>query len=531
MDYDKIVDQLSLVENHRLVVMKNQDKKNFMIAFQHTGDIYRKDILQMIRTKYACQECGHRVKKLCVLSNGIEPLLFQKGSEDDFHLSLHQKSLELVKKTPICGIHVFRNKGIFENNQGQLGGFHHYFLQTTEESWVSEEQALLYEKASNRYVPSILPNLLSKLFPDNGKKCVEQSMEVLIKVKEIVGSSTYGYHLLPSIDWMIRICQFCGNKKMFNMSEIIKNPVHKWLFCCGFLFWTPIHPDGDRGAVSTVIQQAYNHVLELILSANNEHALKKMVESRMAPHQYMRPSTTKPLSNKVIQQSASKLGDFYNTIMSLEEASALPYSISLQKKIPSSKNSYLEMMDKKKLSIHSFLTKCEDSNIRTLTDLLEYLQNHPDADLRLVTASMTPAYVAKSTLDQKYLSVPHLWAFLNHKRPSDFKIPEIVPVELILPMYQYIRSYKNILFVIRLENDLKTFQEKIGNCCFPAFLHPTYQRELRNVFERLNTTMPIHIREQSKAFGLATSVKNMEKKLMNPITFYLNGKKITVDEL
>jgi hypothetical protein len=425
---------------------------------------------------------------------------------------------------------VFINKGYFEQHQGQSGGFHHYYLELTEESWVSEKQAKLFEKAANRYIPSILPNLISKLFPENGIDGLEKSFQVLNKVKEIIEKSTYGYHLLPSIEWMIRIYKFCKTKKIYDIKYRFQDRNQKWIFGSGILFWTDIHPDGDYGAVSPIIQQGYNNVLDLIISANNEKALQKMIENRMNPSHYMRPSTTKILSDKVITQSAQKLGDFSNTMMTIQEASELPFCISL-KKISSSNEAYLKMMNPKKPTIHNFLEKSSITNIKTLTNLFEYIEKHPESDLKIYAPSMTPVYIAKTTLDEKFLSVPHFWAFLNQKKSSDFNIPDYVSVQLIIPMYKYIHSYKNIVFIIKYENDLKKFQHKIGNCCFPSFLNPTYQRELRNVFERLNTTMSININNMENAFGLGTSVKNLEKKLMKPITVYLNNVKYCIDEL
>lgn len=530
MEYKDIVSSLAFVPNDDVVWMKNDLGKRFPIAFVHAGDCYKKQIVAMIRDKHRCNECNHRIKYMCVLSNGLKPIFFKNNIDDQFHCELYKKAKKIVEQTPIIGIHVFQNQGYFEKHEGMLGGFHHYYMQLQDQTDMPNQQAELFQKSAIRYIPSILPNIIVQLFPDTNFNGLLKTLEVLNKVKTIIEKSTYGYHLLPSIEWMIRITNFCKSKKIVDIREKFQHKYYKWIFGCGFLFWTEIRQDGDHGAVSLIIQQVYNNILDMILSAHDENALQKMIENRMNPSQYMRPSTTKYISDNTIQQSSKKLGDFSNTIMTLEEASRLPFSIKIKSK-SSSSEAYLKMMSKPKNSIHSFLDKCSIPTMKTMTDVFQYIEKYPNVDVKLCTQKMTPVYVAKTTLDNKYLSVPHLWAFMNHRKSSDFDIPEMVDVSLILPLYKYITSHKNIIFIIQHECNLKNYKQKIGNCCFPAFLNPTYQRELRNVFERLNTTMPININEKNNAFGFGTSVKNTDNKFLTPITLFLNNVKHVIEYL
>ena len=216
MEYKDIVSSLSSLPNDDITWMNNKGKR-FPIAFVHSGDEYKKEILKMIRHKYRCNECNHRMKYLCVLSNGIKPVFFKNHIDDEFHKELFKKSERLVQGTPIIGIHVFRNQGYFEKQEGMLGGFHHYYLQLQQASDISDSQAILFQKSAIRYIPSILPNIIFKLFPDATFNGILKTLEVLNKVKTIIEKSTYGYHILPSLEWMIRIANFCKTKKIVDV--------------------------------------------------------------------------------------------------------------------------------------------------------------------------------------------------------------------------------------------------------------------------------------------------------------------------
>jgi hypothetical protein len=91
---------------------------------------------------------------------------------------------------------------------------------------------------------------------------------------------------------------------------------------------------------------------------------------------------------------------------------------------------------------------------------------------------------------------------------------------MTLPMYEYIVGYKNCLFVI---DGIKPCS-RLGNCCFPEFLTPEYERVCGPVFAKFNQKVPITIPSQTPlACGIGFSSPNEGDELNKPVKFLING--------
>jgi len=284
--------------------------------------------------------------------------------------------------------------------------------------------------------------------------------------------------------------------------------------CARILLWTNISPDGLHNAVSPVIQQAIKNVIPIMADARDEAAMKAMLSDRLSPGKYQRPSTTKIIKPQQVMTAINTLGDFSNSIMTWEEASRLPNTILFQKD-EGSMHSFKEMMSSssKARTPYKF---AERSGISTLRDLFGVCEN---IRLEIRTTSMSPCYLASTTLDPSLLSVPHLWAFMNGTSPSWIGMREWEMVCGVVRL-EY-NQHKNFVFVIGDTSRLST--KSFPNCCFPTFLSTQHRRTCGDAFERLNKTMKLSVPNTHTAVGIGVSISDSQGKLHKPITIRVNG--------
>lgn len=430
---------------------------------------------------------------------------------DDFYKEIYE-SCRQICKTNVCGIKILTGDYVIGYEE-MAGGFSHYFIEIPpdQRTEITPEKAVLYERAFKRYLPSIIPDLLEKMFPSDSTNRIEAMRKSLRIVEAALGEITYGFQVKPSVKWLQRVVDFYD--KLGKLPHE-RSKAQLWIDGAEMIMWTNISPDNKNNAVSPVIQQAKNNLIEALSVAHNRQALISLLTERLSPDKYQRPSTTKVLSTGSIMNAIKTLGDFKNTIMTRDEASQLPHAIQLSS-ASTSMSGFKKMLKKnKKNSPSSFAERC---GISSFSSLISYLQANPNTKLEIQTTNMVPAYVANTTLDPSYLSVPHMWSFLNHSQPFSFGMKEYEEVCIIVPMYQYIKSHRNILFV--LSGDYKNPR---GNCCFPEFLSVQHRRTCRDAFERLNKNTSINV-PANPAFGVGTSLVNDAGDLYKPIYCRIDG--------
>lgn len=473
------------------------------VVFKHTHPLLS-TLVDHITRELRCRECATRVKAMGGLSNSEMPLLFT-GSSDE----LEDLSRKIFREGEVVGATVVRGPYLLDYPP-YVGGFTHYYVDLRDTPTVDSSTAQLLDKAIVRYVPQELPALLEMILADPSGMLDSVSL-----LKSLLPKASYGVTIEPAVDWLKCTIQLCMDENPKHMSA-----AKRWRFCIQILFRTSIIGDGvfGRNAVSPIIQQTRNMVLDLLSSARNEKAMVAMLADRLSPLHYQRPTSTTPSAGSV-DLAERVLGNFVNTMMTQDEVLTLGDFVLDLRYTTSGAAAAFSRMKKKIKPASSFASRC--TKTLTIKDLTELIRQHPGRRLKIRTLKLTPTYLAKTSLSQECLSVPFFWSFLNSRTPCDYSIPEWATVDLIVQAYNVTPRHKNIFFIL---SDFKPLKS-VPNCCFPGFLSSSLQRELRTPFENLNrdSTFQLTIPTTSKlAFGVGTSVTDYSK-FMTPIEFSLDG--------
>lgn len=542
MTYDR--ECVVLASNKPFLQSHDVDGKRITMILKHQpADDYKTVIRQKIFDRHRCNTCSARMKYFTRYSNGEVPLFVHSLTDlcktCPLDVDTKQFYIDLIKygqkicKMPILGMKILTGDHV-DGHKERLGGFSHYFMRIDQSTEVSPLQAALYEKAFMRYLPSILPTMLDNMFPKE-KETVQSRIEKINAMKKSLGivaaclpEVTYGHILEPSVKWMQRVVEFYENVGFLPHE---RSRAQQWIDGAEMILWTKISPDDRHNAVSPVIQQAKNNLMDAMNVAYNREGLISLLTDRLRPDKYQRPSTTKPLSMGSIMNAVHILGSFENKIMSHDEAAALPHAIRLSSSNDSMTGFKAMLAANKKPSVADFGSRCDVTDINTITSLtalLNYVVRHPTTRLQIRTSNLNPIYVAKTTLHPDMLSVPHFWAFMNGKKPSIYGMKDYEDVRVIVPLFKY-TTYKSILFIV---DHVELPKNMSGtNCCFPEFLSVQHRRTCRDAFERLNTTVPIGV-SHPPAFGVGVSCTNTFGDLNRPITLYINSShSITIRKL
>ena len=311
-----------------------------------------------------------------------------------------------------------------------------------------------------------------------------------------------------------------------------------WAMYTQFLLWAGISADAHDGAVVPAFHQASSNLMNLMTSATSEADMVTKLSQRFRPDKYLRPDVTgkKTLNPKVVSNAIDDLGDFTNTIMTVEELEALPACVKVGDDrlgvhgTTTSIGAFSAMLtdgppragkQSTTPSAGAFAARCGKtavSQLTTVQDLVEWVRAHPGADVRISTEGLGECYIAKTTLRAEARKVPHFWAFRTGGLKSTKRCT--VQVTHVLPMWKYIPGCPNALFVCDVADRRTSLN---WNCCFPAFLSAAYARRYAEVFERLNKAMQIGVPDGALAAGFGTSASNHTGLLLKPVLCTLNG--------
>jgi hypothetical protein len=275
------------------------------------------------------------------------------------------------------------------------------------------------------------------------------------------------------------------------------------------------------GAVVTAYHQCNDNILSLLECARTEEAMKKLIENRLNPLKYQQKDPNAIIKEGHIDNAEKLLGEFENSIFSHEELSNLPYCISINDKCNSTMNAFSKMrMDSKEKKSNSFASKCRKLNTKSISELIDYLSENPNLLVEIMTLKLQPVYVANTTLFPEKTDYPHLWCFTN-----EFDVKRgWCKVKYILPMYKYIKTHKNIAFILETENIIN--RNKIKNCCLPEFLKTKYNKHCGVAFQRINSYTQISMKHKDLALGVGISVTN--HKLVPEIKIRVNGEELFI---
>jgi len=539
MTFEEQVVLLADKSDYAFPFLMDTDGKKIVVLFKHEGGEPANRMVDMVWKRLKCQTCRSRTKKFSRYSNVEEDPLFlhptKKAQLPPGHDELFACQEEVVH-TPIMSMVILRkDQDLMDGLPSKEGDFYHYHISipAAHRSECNDLIATRYEKALKRYLPSQMTTLIETLLPRPSKEDPRprsQRFEDIRASLELMESSLveipYGEKLQHSVTWLLRIVQHFKEMDRF-LYELTDR--QKWWTMARILLWTSLSPDGLHNAVSPVFQQAYNNVLPVLGNAHNKKALISILTIRLSPTNYQRPSQTKELTLGAIQNAEKVLGDFSNRVMTQEEATRLPHAITLLSTTSSSLQAFQNMRHQSvKLPLktaYGFANRSGNAaSFTRLSELLDFLREHPDHRLFIKVTSTAPAYVAHTTLRPELLSVPHFWAYMTDPTFwSRMVEKEYEEVSVIVPLYKY-TTYKNIIFLLRHLRQIPSFK----NCCFPEFLSLQHRRTCRDAFERLNKEMPISLSDHPMAVGCGLSVINAAGDLHRPLHLRLDDQDLVL---
>lgn len=512
MTYEDTVALIANKEQYKFLQLEDMNGQRLCAVLVHEGGATVKKMMSCVDEGLRCQTCKSRIKRLCRYSNGHTPLLFSPSTRilaDNLSRDLREMNATIFR-TRTIGLRILIGDVVDQYEEHQ-GPWSHYYVQIpeTQRTTAASETVELYNRAIRRYVPEILPRMLSLIGADT-PSTADEMLASLNRMVACLEKATYGRMLEPSVRWLIRVVSHFRNGHI---------PKNQWMVeCARILLWTNISPDGNHNAVSPVIQQATKNVIPIMMDARDEKAMVNMLTDRLSPAKYQRPTTIKPQN---VQNAIQTLGDFTNTIMTWKEASMLPDTIVFQSKDTSSMQSFQHMLSStaNKKKPYGFASRSKPI-ITTITQLIQFCETNKTARIEICTSNSTTCYLATTTLQQDLLSVPHLWSFLNNTAPASIGMQTWEDVCGIARMF--FAPHKNLVFLLRDTTKIKT--AGLSNCCFPAFISAQHRRTCGDAFERLNQTMKLKIPSGKHiAIGIGVSIKDTAGTLHKPATIRIDG--------
>ncbi len=468
-----------------------------------------------------CRTCNEREQKFSTLINrdGTHPFL---SFDPDSGPAREMKSVVDAPRKGSYGISIIDNEDVFDFRL-ETGTYTHFHL-SADVLTTPEIDKQLYEAAHHCYVEEKLIMRLLVRLCSNGLDGAHISLTLM---EEIMHTVTYGTKFLGSIRWLLKVVNYLRET---GQTPTQMSKFDSFMLSTKALFWAPI----AIGPVCTFYHQANDNILGLLEDAKTEKAMRRMVEKRLNPNDYQRP-TSKP-SDGDIENAMKILGDFTNSLMTTDEVEALPHTVKINGKpqLISSMAAFAAMKKTKKSGPGGFAARVgKDTesividNIVTLTDLVLYFRENPDTDLEVQTTTLKPIYIALTSL-LDVCRYPHLWAFMNKRSSTYIGLGGWKSVSAMVPIYEYAPNHQNFMFICKGAHPGK----KMTNCCFPEFLAMEHRRTCRKAFEELNKTMPLVIPTNGPyALGVGTSGKSENGKLTMSVILKINGIKKTFTKL
>jgi len=399
----------------------------------------------------------------------------------------------------------------------------HQYIEFAEVTSPEEDHELL-KCALHKYTP-LVTQLVKQLIAKDG---IVESLDLF---KSIVKDADYAEKLLPGTIWLEKVLETirenASGKK--NFSHLTAGQQMKIV---GEIILSSRIAQCYDGAVITDYHQS-KQVLDLLRDAQSESGLRSVLQIRMDPQNYQR-RTTAPTTGQ-IGEAKKKLGNFKNTIMTIPELEELGSVVRVNEVSEQEEHVgvFDQMLATKKdgsqsssyRKTHDFASRVGSSGLTptTMEKLYQLIQDGTITKLEVDTSGLRTVYVAKTTLDQGSLCVPHLWSFTDEKTRFGGR-QEITHL-------QHIKTHQhdNWMFILKgASESLKRLQfGKKSNCCFPEFLSTSIKRHCGSAFEEVNRITPIEVPEGPIAMGVGTSVTSTDYsgkgKLLGPVSFYLNG--------
>lgn len=284
---------------------------------------------------------------------------------------------------------------------------------------------------------------------------------------------------------------------------------------------------GPKKPHMTYYHQVSGFIIDAIKDAHNEKALLAMLNDRMDPLKYRRP-TADP-KDQSLANSAASLGDFQNEVITFNDAKRRYPARMVWEKSRNQSTSSKSILDsmiaarqapKVTSALGGFAQRCATSpSITSLDQLIAILNDGQKHTLHVDSTSHAPCHAIKTNLHPQKLAkidgVPmvHFWSFLDGVACTIWGGTAEMEVEGIWTMP---RGGK--LFVIKFPRPPRTFSPG----CFPEFLAPEMHGASKT-FEVLNMQMTASIPQLEKEDCLMTGLV-VSKTASQTLNFTLSGK-------
>jgi len=405
----------------------------------------------------------------------------------------------------------------FEGHQEDGTPWVHTYISYDDVTDNSIDTALL-QKTTNDY-SSKIQSFLIKIW---GQEGLRDSIEIFIRIAKM---STYGEKIVPGAEWLRMVLDkidlYANGKKSFDHLVAIER-----ISLIGDIIFSS---RTDSGVITDYHQANGGNVLGLLQTAQSEAAMKKIIEQRMCPTSYQRRVAPPKMGN--IEEAEKTLGEFTNTIHTLEELRELPNTVTVcdidggeaaKEGVTSDVYASLMTSAQKKdpqKGKFNFAARSKSSVLSptTLTELMAMIKDGRITKLQLDVSSHSLTYTAKTTLDRDKIIHPYLWWY---KRDTQTKVRGKHVVTDITHTKTSSRSHDNYTF--RIDGLAMKDMDATSNCCFSEFLDTRVRRTCGPVFEAFNKLVPISVPSGPISLGFGTCVKNSARELIRVITVYVN---------
>lgn len=514
------------------------------ILFSHECTNSRRVASELALSQFHCRTCARRAAALTSLSDGSGVPVFLPPSvlaalppdlpDRDLYARMAAVSAEAAT-SPITGVEVLTSRAVLNlpARPDRTVPYQHFAVESCDKvALATNADARALTLGCHRYLPDLLPRLVTSLTAAG----TDGALASLRLMDSCLRRSTYGDKALPCVNWLTRVVEDVKAQGV----PFPALPEHRrWAACANYLCWAGLARDAGDTVVCGLYHQANTNVLDLLATATSEAAMVAMLTDRFNPTTYRRPTSLAAMSETAVRAAMTVLGDFTNTVMTRSEVAALkqcvtvggtpppPSPTGVVAAVSSSMGALADMLANvrggKKAGAGAFAARCggapaELVGMTSVKGLVAYLRAHPAASLTVtVSAACVAMYVAKTTLADGVVRVPHLWAFLQ-RRPEGVAVDATVRVTHVLPMYEYITEYQSVLFVADVPRPAT-----LSNCCFPEFLSSEHSRVLRRPFEAMNTAVPVALPPGPLAYGVGFSATNRDGTLHTPVTMCVDG--------
>lgn len=392
-----------------------------------------------------------------------------------------------------------------------------------------------------------------------------ESIKVLI---ETLPKVTYGDKLVHSARWFRDVLEEfgcmenSGDLKMKFQTKLLADatepepmftPAQRFIAMKGLCAQYLSKGVGYEKVVCTMLKQFKDNTMDAMACVDNVESLKKLLQERLAPHNYCRPTVEATTGQLDEAMKLFKDLNFSTSLMPLTHLEK--YGGKVLKAATAGTTATTGAMDiwaarknegQQKKTKHNkaaglagrvAVPKFPD----TIVELFERIEEFPGLEIQTTGQYQTHLTEYPETAREAF-KWPHLWAFNNGWGPiSEAKTVNgnfnIKPgFAKITAMQCDPKSVGRRVFFC-LEGAQLPANRTVGNTCFPMFLATSHERRCRRAFEDLNNVAikvpanPTHNDEEDFCLGIGASAKDEEQNVRELTFKTQNGKLFHIHKL